>query len=494
MMKKIFYIFFVCAFAASVHAQNPLPIQGKGMYLWQLWTANSGGKNLGTVISKLKSIGATWLVIKMGDGDSYYNSSGKSLYTWATTNYGSMDSVVSLFHSNGIRLLAFQYVYGVPHHWGNVQSETDVANWILDVKGIDGLLIDAEIEYDTLQNRVAAAQAYCDSIHAHHPLGFLGLTAWARINGHSTFPWTTFLDRVDVNMPQTYWAARPITPSNELNLMSSQFTYNTNTWVSQGDSAAAKPIMPIGQGEYFGYGSDVQQGDVASFSNLCDTTYYYPGISLWEYNQITHSYVWDEYTAGWHSILVAPFLLNPTMDSTPMPDSIDFSWNSVSGAETYELQISYDNAFKNIYFGSFPSADTSLNFGSLVEDTTYYWRVRANNTNDHSNWSATWRFRTARITSVEQNNAVVKQFELSQNYPNPFNPTTRIHYSVVGNQNVTLKVYDVLGREVATLVNERKAPGTYDVSFNAGALPSGVYFYRLKAGSFTSTKKLMLLK
>ena len=126
-------------------AQDSLSISGKGMYLWQIWSSNGGGKNLNSIVTKLKSEGVTWLVIKMGDGDSYYNSPNHSLYSWVVPNYGSMDSVVSVFHANNIKLLAFQYVYGVPHRWGNPASETDVANSILDVKGIDGLLIDAEI-------------------------------------------------------------------------------------------------------------------------------------------------------------------------------------------------------------------------------------------------------------------------------------------------------------------------------------------------------------
>ena len=208
-------IFSIQTFAA----QDSLSFKGKGMYLWKLWSSNGGGKNLNAVISKLESVGATWLVIKMGDGDSNYNSPNHSLYNWAKANYKNMDSVVAVFHTNGIKLLAFQYVYGVPHHWGNPASETDVANSILNVKGIDGLMIDAEIQYDTLSTRVAAARAYCDSIRAHHPDALIGLTAWGHIIGHTTFPWTTFLDRVDIHMPQTYWAARPTTPQHELQLI-----------------------------------------------------------------------------------------------------------------------------------------------------------------------------------------------------------------------------------------------------------------------------------
>ncbi len=83
---------------------------------------------------------------------------------------------------------------------------------------------------------------------------------------------------------------------------------------------------------------------------------------------------------------------------------------------------------------------------------------------------------------------------LYQNYPNPFNPKTDITFQISGTSHVTLKIYDILGREVATLVNEPKAPGRYEVSWDAGKMASGVYFYRLQAGVFSETKKLILLR
>ncbi len=85
-------------------------------------------------------------------------------------------------------------------------------------------------------------------------------------------------------------------------------------------------------------------------------------------------------------------------------------------------------------------------------------------------------------------------FQLLQNYPNPFNPVTSIQYSVGSKQFVTLKVYDLLGNEVAVLVNEEKPAGNYMVNFNAAGLASGIYFYRLKAGNFTQNHKMILLK
>ena len=86
------------------------------------------------------------------------------------------------------------------------------------------------------------------------------------------------------------------------------------------------------------------------------------------------------------------------------------------------------------------------------------------------------------------------EYYLSQNYPNPFNPSTKITYSIAALGRVTLKIYDILGREVLTLVNEEKPAGRYEVNFNASKLSSGVYFYQLKAGTFVQTKKMLLIK
>jgi hypothetical protein len=92
------------------------------------------------------------------------------------------------------------------------------------------------------------------------------------------------------------------------------------------------------------------------------------------------------------------------------------------------------------------------------------------------------------------NNEIPSEYSLSQNYPNPFNPVTVIRYSLSGNQNVNLKVFNVLGKEVAVLVNEKQNAGTYEVNFDAGKLSSGMYFYRIESGEFVDTKKMLLVK
>jgi hypothetical protein len=105
-------------------------------------------------------------------------------------------------------------------------------------------------------------------------------------------------------------------------------------------------------------------------------------------------------------------------------------------------------------------------------------------------------------TGVEDGKSLIKEFSLEQNYPNPFNPTTVIKYSIPSviasetkqSQFVSLKVYDIIGNEVATLVNEEQSAGSYEVIFSADGLTSGIYFYKLQSGSFVETKKMILLK
>ena len=100
------------------------------------------------------------------------------------------------------------------------------------------------------------------------------------------------------------------------------------------------------------------------------------------------------------------------------------------------------------------------------------------------------------------NYGVPTEYKLEQNYPNPFNPTTKIRYSIPnvalrqaqGDNFTTLKIYDILGNEVTTLVNEQKEPGYYEVDFNASQFASGVYVYRLQSGSYVSSKKMLMIK
>ena len=183
-----------------------------------------------------------------------------------------------------------------------------------------------------------------------------------------------------------------------------------------------------------------------------------------------------------------------------------FKWHASPYATKYRLQIASVNSidsiggFKavNVVFDT-TTADTITQLSvPLASSTMFYWHVDASDTGGTSDYSSAPSFTTGVVLLVNDLNAVPSRFELSQNYQNPFNPSTKINYSLQQAGMVSLRVYNVLGQEVATLVNGRQEAGSYSVTFNsndvARSLSSGVYFYRLDAGSFVSTKKLILMK
>ena len=98
------------------------------------------------------------------------------------------------------------------------------------------------------------------------------------------------------------------------------------------------------------------------------------------------------------------------------------------------------------------------------------------------------------VNVSETNKETVKNYSLSQNYPNPFNPMCNVQFTMCNEGNVNIVVYDVMGREVQTLVNERMSAGTHEVKFDGSMLTSGLYFYKLITEGFTETKKMLLIK
>lgn len=109
-----------------------------------------------------------------------------------------------------------------------------------------------------------------------------------------------------------------------------------------------------------------------------------------------------------------------------------------------------------------------------------------------------WGYRvfeqTSASTGIAENPEAPQEFVLKQNYPNPFNPTTLIQYSLSRKQHVLLRIYNLFGQEIATIVDEQKPVGTYSIEFDASMLSSGIYYYQLKAGTFTETKKMILMR
>jgi len=163
--------------------------------------------------------------------------------------------------------------------------------------------------------------------------------------------------------------------------------------------------------------------------------------------------------------------------------------------------IAKENLYYMMWVGVITTYNSQLAYLPITEDratiTDYYIFLLGNDSLRYSKWNAGstfYPFTWTDYTSVENNDEHIQSFELSQNYPNPFNPLTTIGYQVPVTNHVTIKVYDLLGREIKTLVNEEKSNGTYEVEFNANGVSSGIYFYRLTAEDYSQTKKMIYLK
>ena len=161
------------------------------------------------------------------------------------------------------------------------------------------------------------------------------------------------------------------------------------------------------------------------------------------------------------------------------------SFSTTNGDSLWEKRWVYDNKalINHVMALKFDKIGNLLVFGN-----TY---TNPNGTPPNQCFLTKYRFDGV---GVDPTKSIPTSFTLSQNYPNPFNPSTVIRFSVTKPSFVILKVYDVLGREIKTLVDEEKPAGTYEVTFNASTLPSGVYVYRLQAGTFIETKKMVLMK
>lgn len=188
--------------------------------------------------------------------------------------------------------------------------------------------------------------------------------------------------------------------------------------------------------------------------------------------------------------------------------TITLTWTTLSETDNYGFEVQRSDSSMERFVtvsGLIPGHNTTTEPQSYsftehaVPAGHWFYRLKTIGLDQGISFSEV--IEVSNVTSVEQPYELPTEFALGQNYPNPFNPSTIIHYTVggnrgvgIGDRDVWLVVYDVLGREVATLVNEHKAPGSYQVSFDGSGLASGVYFYRLRAGGFRAVRKLVLAR
>lgn len=196
---------------------------------------------------------------------------------------------------------------------------------------------------------------------------------------------------------------------------------------------------------------------------------------------------------------LAPKLISPVAPETGhnVPCNPVLLWHSAATAESYHVQLAIASSFgPTAMVLDTVVADTVLQVDSLQVDKIYYWHVAASNEHGMSFYSATAAFRTAVVNAIPgQSIGFPADYCLFQNFPNPFNSTTTIRFSIAYDGFIYLRIHDLTGRVIRTLVNQRIPAGEYTVHLHADdRLNSGLYFYTIDAGDFTHTKKLMIIK
>lgn len=224
-----------------------------------------------------------------------------------------------------------------------------------------------------------------------------------------------------------------------------------------------------------------------------NTTYFWRARGVNQAGSGNWSLVWSFRVV---SIPPQPVLVAPLNNATNQSPTPIMDWDSLAAANSYRLQISTDSVFNAIVFDTTGVIPSRLNIrpNVLGWNQKYYWRVNANNLAGTGPWSLVWNFRVQPNSVLSAGTEIPKEYKMYNNYPNPFNPVTNIKFDLPKSADVRIIVYDITGKELTVLVNERLQAGSYQAKWDAGMNPSGVYFYRLTAGNYSETKRMLLIK
>lgn len=270
-----------------------------------------------------------------------------------------------------------------------------------------------------------------------------------------------------------------------------QFDTVKVTW--KGDNLSAAYWLQISSDSTF------NSNMIVDIKGLRDSTYTVSGLSaqtkyFWRVRAL--SYAGDSPLSSIYSFKTAfPLpctLLLPLHRATINTIHPVFVWNSSVSAASYRIQLSTSAQMTSLVKDTTVS-DTTCTIRNLAYNKTYYWRVAAKNQYGTSQWSSIFGFKTP-LNSGVNDKQLPSEYGLQQNFPNPFNPSTIINYSIKESGKVQLKIYNILGNEVACLVNQYKQAGKYSVEFNSAKLASGVYFYKINVNGFSDTKKMTVIK
>jgi hypothetical protein len=235
-------------------------------------------------------------------------------------------------------------------------------------------------------------------------------------------------------------------------------------------------------------------------SSVADTTHEVTSLAVgtryWWRVKAYNGAGWGPFSQTWSfTTLTLPgqvVLLSPANDAAIGADSARAVWKADSPADDrYLCEIATDSMF-NFSIVDSTATDTTFTFRQLATGT-YWWRVKAHNAAGWGPFSEVWKFRVV-ITGVAEMPETPTEFSLSQNYPNPFNPSTSIRFDLPRATFVELKVFNALGEEVAVVVNGEMPAGRHVSAWDASAMPSGVYIYRMQAGMFVVARKMLLIR
>ena len=197
---------------------------------------------------------------------------------------------------------------------------------------------------------------------------------------------------------------------------------------------------------------------------------------------------------------LAPSLSSPSNGAIDQSVPVYLEWDEVSGVDNYQVVVDSNSSFSSPQIDETTSS-SYYNATGLNHATTYYWRVRAHNLCDWGDWSAKWHFTTVTTGVDDESSSQDKPvaFALSQNHPNPFNPETVIEYALPKDCQVQIAIYNLLGQKIRTLIDQYQTKGQRKIHWDGkddegNELTSGIYFYRLQAGDFSETKKMVLLR
>lgn len=212
-------------------------------------------------------------------------------------------------------------------------------------------------------------------------------------------------------------------------------------------------------------------------------------------DKFTNVYTKDNALRILLTIPTAPVLILPPNNATNQLQYVTLLWDSNAYATSFRVQLSTDSTFATTVFDS-SVANTPLQMRPdfLALGAKYFWRVSATNILGTSGWSEIWNF-TIRTVGINQiSSEIPNSYKLLNNYPNPFNPVTKIKFQIPKTSYVEIKIFDITGKNIATLVKEIIKEGIYEYIFDASNLSSGIYFVKMQAENYTGIQRIAFVK